>query len=151
MQKYEPIEKAIEENDIDTLRGLIGTICYTSRDFSNSEFDEVVAYVISKGIKLKDDKLVGDLVSAGKTTYTEDDFTSAVYELKKNFCDERINDVKKIGKALYKTSAPKTSNASQKQTGTSPNAESHQKSNALPIMVLVAVAVVAVVLFCLKK
>ena len=101
MQRYEAVENGILNNDIKGLREAVGTLCYTSRDFSSGEFDEVVAYVEKRGIKLKDDKLEGELVSEGKTTYTDEDFAYAVFELKNNFCDERIADVKKIGKALY--------------------------------------------------
>ena len=41
------------------------------------------------------------LVSDEKSEYTAEDFSEAVFLLKENFCKERINDVKKIGKALY--------------------------------------------------
>jgi hypothetical protein len=102
MQKYESIEKGIMENDVESLRESVGSICYTCRDFSNGEFDEVVAYVMSKGIKLLDDALVGTLVSAGKDSYTDADFARAVFELKRNFCKERIENVKRIGIALYR-------------------------------------------------
>ena len=33
--------------------------------------------------------------------YNKEDFTKAVYELKKNFCMERIQDVKTIGRYVY--------------------------------------------------
>lgn len=98
---YEVINKGIAEKDVALLRDAIGNLCYTSRNFASSEFDEAIKFVLSKGIKLKDEALVGELVSAGKTTFTKEDFTRAVFELKKNFCDERIADVKKIGKAVY--------------------------------------------------
>lgn len=102
MQKYDAVEKGIANNDVKSLREAIGSICYTNRDFSNSEFFEVVRYVESNGIKLKDDTLVGaEPVSKIKTEFDEDDFTRAVFELKRNFCDERIKDVETIGKKLY--------------------------------------------------
>jgi hypothetical protein len=102
MQKYDAVEKGIANNDVKALREAIGSICYTNRDFSNSEFFEVVRYVESNGIKLKDDTLVGaEPVSKIKTEFDEDDFTRAVFELKRNFCDERIKDVETIGKKLY--------------------------------------------------
>lgn len=102
MRKYDSIEKAILENDIERLREGIGSICYVDGAFSTGEFDEVVNYVLQKGIRLKDSELKGKLVSDKKSNYTEDDFVNAVFELKNNFCDERIRDVKKIGRSLYK-------------------------------------------------
>lgn len=107
MQRIDAIEKAIKLNDIEGLRVAIADVCYIRRDFSTGEFDELVDYVINKGIELKDDKLVGQLISEGKTTFTEDDFPMAILELKENFCDERIEDVKKIGRALYGKSEQK--------------------------------------------
>ena len=154
MQKYEAIEKGIQEKDIKRLREDIGSICYTCRNFSDGEFDEVVEYVVSKGVSLFDSTLNGDLVSFGKDIFTDEDFARAVFELKRNFCKERIADVKKIGTTLYKK-APASSNA--KGTGTSPNAECHQTTNLNKLkvagLVAVGVAIVAavVLVILLKK
>ncbi len=101
MQKYEAIERGILENDLEALRESVGSICYTCRNFKNGEFDEVVEYVISRGIPLLDPDLNGELVSEGKESFTDADFARAVFELKENFCEERIADVKRIGEALY--------------------------------------------------
>ena len=60
MQKYDAIESGIKNNDISILRECVSNIIYASRNFSSGEFDEMVRYVESKGIKLKDDSLVGD-------------------------------------------------------------------------------------------
>lgn len=154
MQKYEAIEKGIQEKDIKGLRESIGSICYTCRDFSDGEFDEVVEYVVSKGVSIFDPILNGELVSFGKDTFTDEDFARAVFELKRNFCKERIADVKKIGTALYKK-APVSSNT--KGTGTSPNAECHQTTNLNKLKIAglvaagVAIVAVAVVLVILLK
>ena len=118
MRRYETIDEAILNKDIPTLRESIGNLCYLSRDFSDPEFDEVIEYVISKGIDLKDSELKGDLVSVGKDSYTNEDFSKAVYWLKENFCDERIEDVKKIGKALERTKA--TENAPVREDKSDP-------------------------------
>ena len=146
MQKYEAIEKGILERDIKGLRESIGSICYTCRDFSNGEFDEVVEYVLSKGILLFDSVLEGALISDTKDIFNDEDFARAIFELKRNFCKERIADVKKIGKTLYKKET--SSNANSTGTGSSPNVECHQttKSNRLKIAGLVAAgaAIVAI-------
>lgn len=111
MQKYDAIENGIAQNDVNALREAIGSICYTNRDFSNGEFFEAIKYVESKGIQLKDAVLVGNAtISSQKSEFTDEDFAKAIFELKRNFCDERIQDVKTIGKKLYgkKDSAPKS-------------------------------------------
>ena len=172
MQKYDAVEKEIANNDIKALREAIGSICYTNRDFSNSEFFEVVSYVESKGIKLKDDTLVGaEPVSKIKIEFDEDDFTRAVFELKRNFCDERIKDVETIGKKLYrkKTIQNETyTSGSVKQTqeralqreyinrnvGSSefPNAQSHQPYDTGKMIIgAVAIAVIIVMIACICK
>ena len=153
MEKYESIERGILQNDIASLRESIGSICYICRDFSNGEFDAVVEYVCGKGVDLMDKELVGELISSDKTTYTDEDFARAIFWLKKNFCQERIDDVKKIGKTLYKRTeeiqTPQT-------TGTDPNARSHQASNGFKIryaglvaigLAVLAIAIILVILF----
>ena len=138
MQKYEAIEQGIRNGDVQGLRAAIGSICYTSRDFSSGEFDEAIRYVESKGIKLKDDALEGEIVSEGKAVYADEDFARAIFELKKNFCDERIEDVKKRGRSLYAQPKPK------KAAGAGPNAYSHQpvKQPGSPVGILVATVIV---------
>lgn len=151
MKRYEAIEKGIQRNDVIALREAIGSICYTGQGFDD-ELKEVIAYVESKGIKLKDKHLVGKLVSEGKTTFTRDDFTDAVFELKENFCDERVAEVIKIGKSITgkniekKAEMPKTN----RRAVESPKVKSHQDSNILKkvgILVAVTIAVVVFVAF----
>lgn len=153
MQRYESIENGIAQNDIKRLREAIGSICYTSRNFSSGEFDDAVSYVIQKGIALKDEKLVGSLISEGKETYTDEDFTRAVFELKRNFCDERINDVKKIGRSLYKKSEPKVIDSStanrNKDTGIIPNVQSHREPKAKLLWAAIPVAAVIILIVIL--
>ena len=172
MQKYDAVEKGIANNDIKALREAIGSICYTNRDFSNGEFFEVVSYVESKGIKLKDDTLLGaEPVSKIKSEFNEDDFTRAVFELKRNFCDERIKDVETIGKKLYEKKVTQNEastnrvekqtqeRVSQKQTvnrnvesGEFPNSQSHQPYDTGKMIIgAVAIAVIIVMIACICK
>ena len=154
MQKYDAIERGIIEHDIILLREAIGNICYTNRSFSNGEFDEVLSYIEKKGVKIKDEGLKGELVSEGKKSFSEEDFGDAVFELKENFCDERIADVKKIGRALYGTSKKPTPAVSQNNlNGAVPNVQSHQDTGNTKIIVgiLVAVAIMIVLLYLIRR
>ena len=104
IERYESIVSGVEKNDVRSLRESIGTLCYTSRDFSSGEFDDAIKYVENKGIKLREPyngkpELI--LNKKDLSECTEDDFGDAVFELKENFCTERINEVKKIGKYVY--------------------------------------------------
>lgn len=144
MQKYESIEKGIKEKDIKGLRESVGSICYVDRDFSDGEFDQVLSYIESKNINIKDDKLVGNLISSQKSTYNDEDFARAVFELKKNFCDERINDVKKIGKDLYSSKE----NVNNKKD---PNVKSHQNSKSKKVPIIIGILVAAGMIFALVR
>lgn len=160
MQTYEAIEKGIENHDVVALREAIGSICYTCRDFSNGEFDAVVSDVEKRGIKLRDDQLIGEAtISSQKTSFNDEDFAKAVFYLKGNFCDERIEDVKKIGKTLYASESKnqnKTLNAinenKRSQTGKNPNQVSHQSKQDQNIKMFVplgVMAIIIVVIICL--
>lgn len=168
MQKYDAIENGIAKNDVKALREAIGSICYTNRDFSNGEFFEVVKYVESKGIQLKDAELIGcPTVSSQKSEFTDEDFTKAIFELKRNFCDARIQDVKTIGEKLYgkkvttpkpsalKSPVPKTVTERNDYTrqasgvGTIPNHQSHQQNSIKTPMVIGLVAIVVIVIIIL--
>lgn len=158
MQQYEAIEKGIADHDVKALREAVGSICYTSRDFSSGEFDEAVRYVESQGIRLKDASLTGDpVVSGGKSTFTDDDFARAVFELKRNFCEERIQDVKTIGRILYAGKAkPEIAESGRikvedrpAQAGTRPNGQSHQPGRALITALIIVGLVAAAILWFL--
>ena len=171
MKIYQKIENEISIGDIYALRQAVGSICYTSRDFSSSDFDEAVAYFSSKVPGFMDDHLDGELVSDGKSSFVKSDFTKAVFMLKENFCKERIADVKKIGRAVYgqkKLSSPPSPPRPQttpgpKHTpeGTHPNSPSHRKTssrqsqsdmNWLPVAIgAIAVIWIIILIFNLLK
>lgn len=154
MEHYESIEKGIAECDVKKLRTAIASISYTCRDFSDGEFDKVVKYVESKGIKLKDDQLVGNpTISSQKNVYTEDDFTRAVYELKKNFCDERIEDVKKIGKSLYGNRKEKVvkqaPDIQEKSNRIYPKVQDHQNEKNKIMFAVLVVIIIVILIICI--
>lgn len=133
MNRFADLDKRIQEKDIFMLREALGNTIYGCRNFSDGEFDNAVQYVESKGIKIKDDELKGALISTGKQTYTPDDFADAIAELKMNFCDERIADVKKIGKALYSSKpAPQKEPTKQTQTSSAQAPQSSAKPEGVP-------------------
>lgn len=133
MKRYSDLDKRIEEKDIFMLREALGNTIYGCKNFSDGEFDGAVQYVESKGIKIKDEELKGELVTAGKETYDDDDFALAIVRLKNNFCDERIAEVKKIGKALYPSKpAPQKEPTKQTQTSSAQAPQSSAKPEGVP-------------------
>lgn len=119
----EKITKCIQDNDIVALREYIGTIIYSDRAFLHGEFEAAVKY-------LTEDCFITELFEpfngnpplksqSGASSFQQSDFTEAVYDLKDNFCRERIEDVKIIGRALYKDMQVEAekNNAQEKKVG----------------------------------
>lgn len=120
----EKILKCIQDKDIGALREYVGTIIYSDRAFLHGEFEAAVKY-------LTEDCFITELFEpfngnpplksqSGSTEFEQSDFTEAVYDLKDNFCRERIEDVKIIGRALYKDmqeEAEKNNNEQNKKVG----------------------------------
>jgi hypothetical protein len=103
--KYKSITviEGVKSKNLSKIREALGTICYTSRDFRSGAFDAHLKYVLDSGIDIFEEYNGEPLISEKKKLedMNDDDFSEAVFELKENFCKERINDVKKIGKYLY--------------------------------------------------
>ena len=119
--RFDFLDADIEKNDVGTLRERIGNICYTSRDFSSGDFDAAIKYVESKGIKLGEPYNGNPELILNKkklSECTEDDFRDAVFELKENFCTERINEVKKIGKYMFGPGGKAKKNDDKKKDST---------------------------------
>ena len=101
----EKILKCIEEKDLSSLREYIGTIIYTDRAFLHGEFEAAIKYITEECylVELFEPFNYSPPLKSKITNsaFSKKDFTEAVYELKANFCRERIEDVKIIGRAVY--------------------------------------------------
>ncbi|ERK60426.1 hypothetical protein HMPREF1983_00173 [Gemella bergeri ATCC 700627] len=97
MKVSESLETAIKENDIKLIRQLLVDLLIFDKDLSKGEFLNTLNYVENKGIKVKEDKLIGELIYKENKELSLEDFSNAMTELTFNFCDERIEDVRKIG------------------------------------------------------
>lgn len=139
MGKYDVYEAGVASKDVKGLRESVCNICYIDRDFSKGEFRDAVRY-IDKKIDIKDPHLIGKLVSEGKTSYTDEDFARSIFELKRNFCEERIRDVEKIGRTLYK-------NSTSEEVSVSPKALGHQEKKRKNTWVVLLMAIIIIVIF----
>lgn len=110
-RRFRDLDEKIAKKDLFMLREALGNTIYGCRDFSDGEFDGAVRYVERHGVKIKEAYDGKPLISKTKPEdeWDGDDFADAIAELKMNFCDERINDVKKIGKKLYPSGSSKGS------------------------------------------
>ena len=119
--RFDFLDEKIEKNDVKLLRDMIGSICYINRDFARDDFDAAIKYVENKGIKLREPyNSKPELILNKKdlSECTQDDFEDAVFELKENFCTERINEVKKIGKYVYGPGGKAKNNDDKKKDST---------------------------------
>lgn len=102
--KYRVVNEYIKEKNIFGLREALGNICYTNRSFSNGDFDKAFELIKSKGIDIMEEFDNSEPLILSNKKLEElghDDFTLAVFNMKENFCKERIAEAKKIGKYLY--------------------------------------------------
>ncbi|NFT91102.1 hypothetical protein FDF86_01560 [Clostridium botulinum] len=161
MGKFVPnklVQECIENNNIRGLKGAFVGIIFSDRSFSKREFDETLDYVRREtNLEILEGFDGGELLSKKSSSgnITEDVFEEAVYNLKVNFCKERIDDVKKLGKYLYgKNIKPQTTISSNenrgcvetKKTQCHPNVKKTESKTGLVMagIVTVAAAVVAV-------
>lgn len=123
MSRFVPnklVQECIRNNDIKGLKGAFVGIIFSDRSFSKGEFDDTLDYIRKEtNLKILESFNNGELLSKkiGSRNITEDDFEEAVYDLKVNFCEKRINDVKMLGKTLYVKSARHQVTASSNENG----------------------------------
>ena len=104
----ERVDRALKSGDISTVKQLLVNVCKFDRTFSSGEFEDAMEYVCKvKGVNIFEplDETLGHLyserVERKDPTLGEDDFTASVVCLKENFCPERIEDAKKLGRYLF--------------------------------------------------
>ena len=108
--KFEPnelVKECIIDNDIVGLRGALIAIILSDMDFTKGRFDNTLKYLEDNNINIYDPYNGEELMSKVKSSYEEKDFQDAIFNLEKNFCKERIKDVKIISKSLFRTSINK--------------------------------------------
>lgn len=146
MYKNDVIEKYLRSGDVISVRECICGFCYTDRNFSTDKFDGAIQYVQSQGMEIFEKYNGKPLLIDAKSEFTEQEYEDAVHELKKNFCKERISEVKKIGRAIY--GEPKAETL--KKNGTLPKELSHQdRKNHGIIVGGVLVAAVIIIVLCI--
>lgn len=168
MSRFAPnklVQECIANNDIRGLKGAFVGIIFSDRSFSKGEFDDTLDY-IRKESNLKilesfdNGEILSKKISGGNIT--EDDFEEAVYNLKVNFCTERIDDVKKLGRALYGKNIKSQATVSSITSGGNKGkkTQSHHQKNMNPkkeskagfvIAGIVTVAAIAAVSFIMKS
>ena len=102
------IDDALQEGNLKSARRVIANVCPFDRTFTTSKFEDALEYVRDvKGVDIFEPfdpslkPLYAERVDRKDPTLEEDDFAVSVAYLKENFCPERIEDTKKLGRYLF--------------------------------------------------
>ena len=91
---------SVKEKDISHIKNALTLITRKDRSFYSSEFDEALAYVKSNGIDIYN-KFDGEQFKP-ESEWDDNYWNYINASLMDNFCDERINLLKQIGKKIYR-------------------------------------------------
>lgn len=105
------IDQALQNKNLRNVRRIVANICPHDRTFTTSEFEDALEYVLKiKKIPQSElfepfdpllKPLYAERIDRKDPTLEEDDFAASVACLKENFCPERIEDTKKLGRYLF--------------------------------------------------
>lgn len=102
------VDKALLEGNLRSARRVLANICPFDRTFTTGEFENAMEYVSKvKGVDIYEpfdaslNPLYTERIDQGDITLKKDDFAVSVGWLKENFCPERIEDTKKLGRYLF--------------------------------------------------
>lgn len=174
------VDKALSEGNLRSARRVISNICPADRTFTTGEFEDALEYVRDvKGVDIFEPfdpslkPLYAERVDRKDPTLEEDDFAASVACLKENFCPERIEDTKKLGRYLFpeemhppkrepqsQTQSYRPSGTTSQQSGASYQS-SYQRTKTNPpkssqakkvwLLIAAGVAAVAVLVYLLVK
>ena len=117
---------AVEERNVLHIKSALTSITLKDRNFSTGEFDEGLRYVESKNIAGLYDDFDGEELKP-ESEWNQDYWTYINVSLVDNFCKERIDLLKKIGRKIYpvqstqKIVTPPTGSSVQKKIRRNPS------------------------------
>ena len=154
---------SVKEKDISHIKNALTLITRKDRSFYSSEFDEALAYVKSNGIDIYN-KFDGEQFKP-ESEWDDNYWNYINASLMDNFCDERINLLKQIGKKIYrqqdKQKPPAPTGRPSASTGrppaspgrTRPSVSGGDGTGKLPFvpMAITAVILIVVAIFVLGR
>ena len=118
----ERVDRALQSGNIRIVKQLLVNVCKFDRTFSTGEFEDAMEYVCKvKGVNIFEPldetlrPLYSERVDRKDPTLGEDDFTASAVCLMENFCPERIEDTKKLGRYLFPEEMHQTKTETQPQ------------------------------------
>ncbi|WP_302814827.1 hypothetical protein [Ruthenibacterium lactatiformans] len=140
------VDESLREGNLKSVRRIISNICPSDRAFTTSKFADALEYVRKvKGVDIYEPfdaslkPLYAERVDRKDPTLEEDDFAASVACLKENFCPERIEDTKKLGRYLFPeemrhpgAEALRAAGSNTTRTGSAPAGGSQQRATGNP-------------------
>lgn len=149
------LEKCVSEyprtKNINNVRTAIIGIISADPTFSTSKYDEAINYVTQNNIELfeKLDEEGFPPIEKVKSQWDKSYFARATIYCENNFCHERINHLKEVGKQVFESRA--ISNSSGSYGGDLKNLEGRQleqgeeAQNKLPVWLISLAAVIVII------
>ena len=97
----ELVKECMNNNDIVGLKGALIAIIFSDKQFKTDDFDNTLEVLKLNGINIYEKYDGKELISKTKQSFTNQDYRNSIFDLEKNFCIERINEVKNISKSIY--------------------------------------------------
>lgn len=152
------IDEAIENDDRKALIKILRNICTGDPAFTTGEFQQHLSHAEKKyGAKLYDTfeegtyPLYESRVTQNDESLIDKDFGSALVQLEKNFCPERIEDVMVLGKFVYRNSKTATSANRTINSCTEEEDKQSQKKSMTPLIIVGAILMVILLLILWAK
>lgn len=112
-----PVLEGVKDRNLQDLKIALYGIIMSDRRMEDGVFIENLEYIEKCGINIREDVISKEpILSEEKNDFTDDDFINAAIYLSENFCDKRIEDVRKIGQAVYKKQVRNINPVTEKQT-----------------------------------
>lgn len=140
----EEFKKDIEEKNITHIRAELVTIAHEDRGFYTTQFDDALAYVETAHIEGLFVPFNGETFKP-KEEWNRNYWTYLVSSLMDNFCKERINHLKEVGRYVYPDHHKNEDNHSSTQKTEAPQKERVKGKKQSPIIVLGVAAAAALI------
>lgn len=140
------MDEALQKENFDSARCVIANLCPFDRAFTTGMFEDALEYAHKvKGVNLYVsfdvtlNPLYEERVARKDPNLEEDDFAYSVAYLKENFCPERIEDTKKLGRYLFpeemrhpRVEMLRPTGSNTTRTGSAPAGGSQQRATGNP-------------------
>lgn len=100
MKITKTLEEAVNKGDLTGIYSIFYTVLHEDPSFSTGKFDQLLAYVKSRNVKGLMQPFDGEEFEA-EEKWNKEYWAIQASELVDNFCEERIEHLKKVGKKLY--------------------------------------------------